>query len=51
MGNPGCPDKKPFFEDPDTEALRIEIQEALNKRFSHMDEEPEEQEEDDNSTT
>ncbi len=42
MGNPH-PDK-PFFDDPDTEALRLEIQEEINKRFTHKDEEPEENE-------
>ena len=45
MGNPHP--EKPFFEDPDTEALRVEIQEGINARFSHKDEEPEEVEEND----
>lgn len=44
MGNPGCPDKKPFFDDPDTEALRVEIQEGINARFTHKDEEQEPEE-------
>ncbi len=45
MGNPH-PDK-PFFDDPDTEALRLEIQAGINARFTHKDEELEDLEEND----